>query len=57
MLKDLKNNLGDDAARMASVVSLKDYLSKNTIAWSENQNTLLQKIFLALSTKETTAAA
>ncbi len=57
MLKDLKNNIGDDSARMASVVSLKDYLDKNTMTWDDKQKTLLQSIFLSLSTKETTAAA
>jgi len=57
MLKDLKNNLSDDAARMASIVSLKDYLDKNPITWNPYQDDLVKKIFLALSTKETTAAA
>ena len=56
LLGDLKNNLWDDAARMASVVSLKDFLDKNPINWSTTQNTLIQKIFLALSNKSTVAA-
>ena len=57
MLKDLKNNIWDESARMASVVSLKDYLNKNPIVWTPDQNTLFQNIFLALATKETIAAA
>ena len=56
MFKDLKNNLGDQAARMASVVSLKDYLSKNPVSWNPDQQKLVDTIFLALATKETVAA-
>lgn len=56
LLGDLKNNIWDDAARMASVVSLKDFLDKNPMNWNTAQNNLIQKIFLALSNKSTVAA-
>jgi len=56
MFKDLKNNLGDEAARMANIVAIKDFLSKNTITWSPEQQKLIDIIFLALATKETVAA-
>ncbi|HCB51206.1 TPA: hypothetical protein DEP21_01295 [Patescibacteria group bacterium] len=56
MIKSLKNNIADKATTMANVVSLKDFMSKNTINLTKDQETILTTVFLELSNRSTAAA-
>jgi len=56
MLKSTRDNLSDTQATLSNVVSLKDYLGRNTIKLNEQQDDMLKKIFLELSNRSTAAA-
>lgn len=56
MLKGLRDNISDKSSTLSTVVSLKDYLGRNTIKLDEKQDDMLKKIFLELSNRSTAAA-
>ncbi len=56
MLKWLRDNLSDKSSTLSNVVSLKDYLGRNTLTFTDQQDDMLKKIFLELSNRSTAAA-
>ncbi|MDD3262284.1 MAG: PKD domain-containing protein [Candidatus Absconditabacteria bacterium] len=56
MLKSTRDNLSDTQSTLSNVVSLKDYIGRNTIKLNEQQDDMLKKIFLELSNRSTAAA-
>jgi len=56
MLKWLRDNISDKPSTLSNVVSLKDYLWRNDIKLTEQQDDMLKKIFLELSNRSTAAA-
>lgn len=56
MLKWLRDNLSDKPSTLSNVVSLKDYLGRNTLTFTDQQDDMLKKIFLELSNRSTAAA-
>jgi PKD repeat protein len=56
MLKWMRDNISDKSSTLSNVVSLKDFMGRNTIKLTEQQDDMLKKIFLELSNRSTAAA-